>query len=302
MVDPISRLSLLVTSCDKVADLVMRKTIKYFEPKRIYAANYFYNLRVNMKLGGEVGDARAFKLVGADLSEARRLIAKYTMYKYVVIPMIMDYGMTNMTHKGAMIVDVAAGRLIWYEPYGTYSKYGASYLGVLSRLGKQLGFAVDKQIIWHALGELGEGLQTTLINRNIKNPEFKPALEKLMARAYVGDPHDADGTDIFFKALADLDVNGAKSILFYELWEKYSSKLCVTLTVLELFIFAQRGFDGLKLFYEKIRGEEWPAALVIEQFGFMLEKLYTPEARLKILNTLMLKAPNSEVCRKLSGF
>jgi hypothetical protein len=49
-------------------------------------------------------------------------------YKYLFIPIIIDYGVygSNILHKTAMLIDFT-GKILYYEPYGRYTKFDKKY-------------------------------------------------------------------------------------------------------------------------------------------------------------------------------
>ena len=64
------------------------------------------------------------------------LIKMYkNIYKYLFVPVIINYGVegNNIRHQSALIIDFS-GKILFYEPYGRYSKFNKSYAKCLTNL------------------------------------------------------------------------------------------------------------------------------------------------------------------------
>lgn len=57
------------------------------------------------------------------------------LYKYLFIPVIIDYGVpeNNIYHQSGLIIDFS-GKILYYEPYGKYTKYDKSYSNAMTDL------------------------------------------------------------------------------------------------------------------------------------------------------------------------
>ncbi len=202
-------------------------------------------------------------------------------YKYVIFPMTIDYGMNlSYVHQGCILVDLVNKEFIFYEPYGLYSKLGRSYRHALSHVANIFVDVLPRQYstdtvgtssrassgtssrassgifsressrahriakvrFWH---EAKLGVQEHI--RVFNNAHSNELLEQLPSCVVSTDD---DLTECVFGAFR----NDSKYIsLFY----RYSSKLCVTITLVELYLL---GLDStlnvtnnLQSFHDQLR-------------------------------------------------
>ena len=206
---------------------------------------------------------------------------KKTPYKYLFIPTTVEYSINaNMVHQTAIIVDLIKNKIIFYEPYGVYKKYSASYKDIvkihLNTMKLPDEFYTNNQLnytTWHELYGLDQGIQQILLEEHnlLKNnfdndkkifmDELKtsmPNLYDLLNRHLEADKnnpvHKDDYTfdtlefvDIFSKSISYIPQEYAKySALEYKaltLYYKYNSKTCVTITLAELYYFFNNLID-----------------------------------------------------------
>jgi hypothetical protein len=198
-------------------------------------------------------------------------------YKYIYISVIIDYGTNSgLSHQTALIVDVQRGQFLYYEPYGKYEKYGARYSGAVLEFLQQYRFP-DKYYIggqggnlkydtWHNYFGLPNGIQTILmhahnatrdqflVDKSTLMDELKrrslPNYNKLAAKLYVDKDHPAHKDDYTFDTLKimgyfvdnPIEVNNVTDRQYLEqkaleLYFKYNSKTCVTITLVEMNYF-----------------------------------------------------------------
>jgi hypothetical protein len=184
-------------------------------------------------------------------------IAKHKGKTGIVVPITLNYG-GPINHQCAIII--TNKNFMFYEPYGAYKKYGVSYKGVISDTmskfiptGKKYEFAFyhDKYM------PLQEGLQTKatsqnrIVSKKVKQdildnygdlldeiPEWDipSEYEELLPN---GEPVDG----CFFIFSLPNKLRGIPEV--YKYFSERCSKICVSITVLELALFL--GNDRVKL-------------------------------------------------------
>jgi hypothetical protein len=195
--------------------------------------------------------------------------------KYILLPVTYDYN-TPMLHQGALLIQPAARKLVIYEPYGTYAKYGASYMAPLTEYCGAL--ECDIITTWHT--ELhGPGLQTCMIRGNNKLvnafrkaeaafiKDMPPALVKNLAPSDTRDI-DESNPDLTASAIdiAAIAVASKKErvMIVGLLLFIFSSKLCVSITLVELEFFAKNKLDQL---YIDVASRKYPTCGLIEHLA-----------------------------------
>jgi len=220
------------------------------------------------------------------------LIKTHSHYPYVVMPIILNYGRDKkLSHQAVFMYDNTGKKMIFYEPYGTYEKYGVDYSQVFDKMNYILTGVNQKTHMFHRLYDLGIGSQMIIINQNNKNKsEFDEALAEIKniydkTGAVAWDPpkkynKEFDHTIESIRILDEIEIvaekYGAIDLLHmgYDLFHTYSAKICVALTVTELYIFSQKGSAGLKKFYAALSSSHHPSKLAIDMFGQVLKSIY----------------------------
>jgi len=202
---------------------------------------------------------------------------KKSGFKYVFIPVIIDYGRGGgVVHQTALIICIKESKFIYYEPYGLYTKYEKSYkeaVGILMNCFD--GFLNDpvNYITYHDLLGHKQGIQAILIENNNKNvadydANYNNIVETLLREfpkvKFVPD-EDKNARDLTDKTLSVLDLlfnvdkfnvenlSEEKKDVYYNILEKilgqyycYNSKTCVSITIVEMnkfFSYTENGDD-----------------------------------------------------------
>jgi hypothetical protein len=189
------------------------------------------------------------------------LIKRYHSYrfKYIFIPVILDYGRGGgVMHQCALIVDML-GKMIFYEPYGKYVKYGKSYKKTVCSFFKAfdgLGLFGGKDMLpnglisttYHNLYNLDNGIQNIILEKNNARKEefdveYANAITRLgkMLPDHKFDNAEIDDTDntasildlLFNIDRFDGDVDEIINTIL-SIYYRYNSKTCVTITLVEM--------------------------------------------------------------------
>ncbi len=236
-------------------------------------------------------------------------------YKYLFIPVILDYGQDiGLVHQCALLIDLKNNKFIFYEPYGTYMKYDRNYTDPIKKflniytgddyravLGQNYQFATfHSEFI-----QMGEGIQNIILTANNAHAaEFEKEREALLndvkstdeglydaiMRNIDADNNPVNNTDKTITALNILDEFeaappeshiGPFKIRALNLYGKYNSKTCVSITLIEMAAF----FAGEKIadIYEQLKiaavtpGE--PNQILFKKLSDVLNDLYKERAR-----------------------
>lgn len=214
--------------------------------------------------------------------------------KYIMMPIILYYENSDYSHKAALIY--TEKELLFYEPYGTFQKFGTSYKNALDSFNSILG--VRKITLFHEKYNLGLGSQTIILNKNNNNNKFNEELDLINKAFKLPKPSEEDKNfDNTVDSIRIIDTieNNAPHLLenSYLLFNKYSSKTCVTLTFIEMFLLS-RGYD-LKKYLDELAKREYPSYDIITLFDNILCHLYKDkmiDIKKKLSN---LKLSNDEI-------
>jgi hypothetical protein len=185
---------------------------------------------------------------------AKNYLTEKKDIKYVMVPVIVDYGRDKrMVHQAAIIVmrDPSASGLcvLFYEPYGAYEKYKKSYSDVVCRLLRAIA---PTQTFHDAIGA-PDGIQSIILKQNnMRGETFAAAYTVIKARladkgitfsVVAGDGQDK--TMCILRALFYAqhylnpkipdDADLLHDIL--NMYCCYNSKTCVSITLVELNAF-----------------------------------------------------------------
>lgn len=164
-----------------------------------------------------------YKIVGVYTIATLIKYYKDAGFKYIFIPVVIDYGRSNLLHQAGLIIDFR-GKFLFYEPYGKYSKYDKSYAESVCEFFhifddcKLFGEAssTNQCMTYHEFLGVGNdydgGIQNILLKRNNAressfNTEYNQTIEELKAEfpthdlepCYTMDEHDKQ--DHTFKIL-----------------------------------------------------------------------------------------------------
>jgi hypothetical protein len=162
-----------------------------------------------------------------------------TGFKYIFIPVIIDYGRGgNIVHQTGLIIDFS-GQFLFYEPYGKYMKYGKSYSEAVCAFfrifdGCRLfgGQDVRASTYHDFLGLNGDagGIQHIILKRNnaradVFNAEYKKLVDEIKKEypdnviapynknSLGNEGHDKDGNDDYTANIVTLLNNLDSSFL-----------------------------------------------------------------------------------------
>lgn len=191
-----------------------------------------------------------------------------TAYHYLFLSVITDYSIdASLVHQCALLVDLREGRFLFYEPYGKYSKYNADYSPAVVEFLEQYQFPAKfyengklRFDTWHHYFNLPIGIQSIVLdahnqqreqyeldkqqyiaNLRRTNPEMAKHIIAQLERGKDAPVHKDDYTfdtlEIagYFGKYCDSDGQAENGAL--ELYYKYNSKTCVTITITELDYF-----------------------------------------------------------------
>ena len=160
------------------------------------------------------------------------------------ISITMNYG-KKMNHQCALVK--IGDDLLFYEPYGTYTKFGKDYFECLKDIGS-LWQNVKK---YHEFLKIEKGIQTIILEKNNEH-----AIEKGLKFSIEGDPDLTTRLVYVGESKQDLD-----------LYNRYSSKICVSITLVELsWFFKDKKLNNL---YDFITKAEYPTTIIVDQLNLL---------------------------------
>ena len=211
---------------------------------------------------------------------------------FALMPMILNYGKDlRLSHQTAFLYDQSRDVLIFYEPYGTYKKYGIDYKNLFDPLRYILFGRHGKVVTFHKMYGFDIGLQMMIINNNKATTDaYTRELEHIKARydklsnsqwrSPTDDNKKFDNTIESIRILGDVEKvalkNGDKKLLLdaYVLFYKYSAKTCVTLTFIDMFFFSRYGVEMIRRFYKDVSMKKYPSVFLIDTFVSILRKTH----------------------------
>lgn len=247
---------------------MFKKWIKHHEVNKELASKYYYELEIildfdteehfhitqtipKLSMPGNFSnfDTRLIEYWGSIIPH---MITTFQHYKWICIPMTIDFGQdTGIVHQTMLIINPALRFIVFYEPYGTYIKYGRDYSKCILEWAKKdapLGFEVTT---FHAKFNIAKGIQQQILEANNKKAdEFKKEMDALLEllkdtpildtilHDIATDTNPVRNTDytvdtfVFMEYLWKKDTKLSKKAL--ELYAKYNSKTCVSITFVEI--------------------------------------------------------------------
>jgi hypothetical protein len=225
-----------------------------------------------------------YNIVGVYTIAALIKYYKDAGYKYIFIPVVINYGRTDkMVHQAALIIDFQ-GKFLFYEPYGKYTKFGKSYAESVCEFFHIFDdcklFNSDRPnqcVTYHQYLGVGDGIQQILLERNnARVTSFNTEYDQTITELKVSFPNyrivpqhtmsEQDTQDKTFKILdllfnidqVAIDNKEVKTIededkkktynrLLHKVLEHYccyNSKTCVTITLVEMNEFFKYVEDG----------------------------------------------------------
>lgn len=233
--------------------------------------------------------------------DAQQIVAIYSIatliklykqkgYRYIFIPIIINYGRNPyLLHQTAMIMDLIECKIIYYEPYGKYQKFGKSYKEAVGKLFQCFrGFVCfEKDNIdyttYHKLLNIDDGIQhiileannkraeifqkrydevVVLLNKEFPNVNFTPNTDD--EKILLSDDKTIVVLDILFNVdRFDIDnLSEEKKKVYYKILNTiltqyccFNSKTCVSITIVEMnkfFEISQRTNHNLKAIRNEI--------------------------------------------------
>jgi hypothetical protein len=183
-------------------------------------------------------------------------------YKYLFVSIIIDYCIdSGLYHQCAIIINFNDNIFLFYEPYGDYNKYEANYTSAIIEFLSKYKFPdnfYDNDKLrfdtWHHYFGLEIGIQTILLNaHNDLKEEFNKEKENFLKEINSDDAkiiinklnknkdkeyHKYDYTIDTLTIIEYFNNSDRPSIKdenkALELYYKYNSKTCVTITITEL--------------------------------------------------------------------
>ena len=277
----------------------------------------------NLPSGLELG---AYNLVA--LYTIASLIKLYAGFKYVFIPVVINYGRgSGVSHQTALIIDYA-GSIMYYEPYGTYEKFNKSYKVAMCELFSIFGNLnlINNSIVkcrtYHEHNglfitenpdtpEKTEGIQQIILNKNnARSEDFDREYAALITELkkefpdynFEEDVYTDSKQDKTFKIL-DLLFRVDRYETTREIYKKllrtalkiyccYNSKTCVTITLVEMNEFFKGGLDQL---YEDFNTPNTkPNIVLMDKLNKLLEDITTTSY---LKDTVTQIAQSHKICK-----
>lgn len=272
----------------------------------------------------------ANEIIGVLTLAALVKLYKGSGFKYIFIPVIIDYGrVSNMSHQTGLIIDYS-GRFVFYEPYGGYKKHDKSYSECVCdffEIFDKLNFfdtSSFESITYHKWLGLSDGIQNIiLVKNNARAEQFEKSYVSIIEelKEFVPDYYDKskkdpkDKTYKIVELLSDLD-NLARQIppekmdsfmilanKVLELYYYYNSKTCVTITLIEMndfFNSAQTdNFDTTAKKISLLHGEfdvAEPNKVLMDKLNKLLKLFYNSDDIADFVNK---NYSSTQMCRKL---
>jgi hypothetical protein len=192
-----------------------------------------------------------------------------TKYKYLFLPFTLDYSIDKgLVHQCSMIIDLHNHYFLFYEPYGLYNKYGGNYayavLEFLNLYKFPNEFYTNGKLnynTWHNYFNLETGIQNILLttHNNMKDEFEKDKLKflekvktqnlniykKIIKKLDYEKNEPIHKSDFTYDSCTILDIFLYNNYLDIEkdalnLYLKYNSKTCVTITITEFDYFFKK--------------------------------------------------------------
>ncbi len=228
-------------------------------------------------------------------------------FKYVFVPVIIDYGRdSNFVHQAAVVI--SKDTALFYEPYGLYKKYGVDYAQCVKQL---FGNIIDINAkTYHEYYKLSSGVQKIILDKNNANVNYKEQYDNLLKKIQTKFPSiklsnltDADGDKTFGvvemlmqvdEAAIDTDEYNTLLIDIMRHYCMYNSKTCVSITLVEMCNLLNGG--DIMQFYAKY-DTETPNVVLLKMLGEFFDKLKETDRITKIINE---NIHMRNVCKKLN--
>jgi len=212
-------------------------------------------------------------------------------FKYIFTPVVINYGRDNhLLHQTALIIDISgdACKVIYYEPYGKYTKYNKSYRDAVGKLFHCFnGFSCFKEPVtyttYHEMLEIQDGIQQILLTKNnLRVGDFEKKLSDIINKLkkefptenFLKNFNEPGAQDTSDKTVAVLDLvfnfdffditnlSSEKKKIYYEILDTiltqyccFNSKTCVSITIVEMdkfFKFSQESNYDLTIVKSKM--------------------------------------------------
>lgn len=220
------------------------------------------------------------------------------IYQSVVVSLIISYGAdVKMLHQAGLIcLGSPHNKILLYEPYGMYKKFGAEYItpvrSIIAEILKIHKFSEFTFDTYHSYFSIPKGIQNLMLEYNERNREkFLPKYKEIKCRLLGSSEekvsshvnavdeiwdHENDEVDKAFevvtlmkKADGTQEVNNAAR-LYYQ----YSAKTCVSIFLVEMTNFMIFIKSGNTLSHIQISLSSWYREFVNEPTPAILDKLY----------------------------
>lgn len=245
-------------------------------------------------------------------------------YKMVVLSTIMSYGRDiTMSHQcGIMALGEPHNMFLFYEPYGMYNKYGASYkqcyVKLMSVFMKLPIFSKYKYSTYHDYFGLSKGIQKMMLEYgHVHEKEYLDRFRVLKKELvddgsapsgkwkYEGDKDDKTFSicDLMDYASGEPKFIAKSAALYFE----YNAKTCVSIFLVEttkLLIFASNTntkeyiSSQLATWYKDF-SDKAPSVL-LTKLGILFEQLYPEDIKKEIFDAFAnVKNDARDICKIL---
>lgn len=273
------RLSYLLVQCKNADRFILQKLL----PKNVIM--YKENLMIKLAIKNDKWECETdLSFIASDL----RKIGNNRNIKAIYYQATYQYGDNRLMHKGAIFAFNTKKTILFYDPYGTYSKYGLDYLQPMIRsLNPGSDIKADK---FHNKPEILKTQSIILEKNNRRSSEYNALVKSIEPDLDVKDNrismHDGkqyreqyDATFSTFELLKK--ITPAR----IEIFGKYSSKICVTITIVETYHFFNNSLDE---YYKEISVTNNPNEVIMKYLKKITDKFQIPEFK--------MESENHELC------
>jgi len=217
--------------------------------------------------------------------------------QYIFVPIIIDYnkeGHRGMVHQTGLII--TRDKVLYYEPYGCYKKYGLDYGKAVCKL---FGDLFGKCETYHKNFGLPFGIQQKILNHNNDDSSFEENYSQLLAKIQEVIPNFSvveiesdDKTFKIVKLVGELmnSMRGNDDVCLKDLlttamtyYCSYNSKTCVSITLVEMNKFFAMTNPEIQLveYYEQFND---PNVKLFSEIGALFDKFKEKNKLKKILS------------------
>lgn len=250
------RIGYLLVQCQKY-DLELTKKLL---PKNVL----MYNSVLDINLVIENGKWKCKSDLSPVKSISRKLKSNYSYF-----PVVYSYNKNRLRHKGAIFISRSGTevRVLFYEPYGIYSKYNMDYLSALqaevpgsdSFHNYYRAFKTQSFVLATNNGNSDYAREVRLIN---PDPDFDISDNRVSEHEGKKYREPYDATYSSFKLLETVNNDTLR------IFGTYNSKICVTITLVETWHHYR---NTLPDFHNRLKTQKRPSLFIMNELKKILE-------------------------------